>query len=160
KLAFTERVPERFDAYGWHTVTVADGNNIAEIEAAIRAAQADDRPSLISVKTVIGYGMPTQGTRKGHSDPPGEDAVREAKRHLNWPEDKEFFVPEEALAHYREAIERGARQEAEWHDLVEKYEQANPEEAKEWRTTMSGDLPEGWEDHLPKFEGAKAVATR
>lgn len=160
KLAFSERVNERFDAYGWHTITVADGNNLAEIDAAIRAAQADDRPSLISVKTVIGYGMPTQGTRKAHSDPPGEDAVREAKRHLNWPEDKEFYVPEEALAHYREAIERGAQQEADWSGLVEKYEQANPEEGKVWRTTMSGDLPDGWEDHLPKFAESKAVATR
>lgn len=160
KLAFSERVPERFDAYGWHTITVADGNNLAEIDAAIRSAQADDRPSLISVKTVIGYGMPTQGTRKAHSDPPGEDAVREAKRHLHWPEDKEFYVPEEALAHYREAIERGAQQESEWQSLVDKYEQANPEEGKTWRTTMSGDLPEGWEDHLPKFTESKAVATR
>ena len=160
KLAFTERVSERFDAYGWHTVTVADGNNLEEIDAAIRSAQADDRPSLISVKTVIGFGMPTQGTRKAHSDPPGEDAVREAKRHLNWPEDKEFFVPEEALAHYREAIERGAKEESDWHSLVDKYEQANAEEGKAWRTTMDGDLPEGWEDHLPKFTEPKAVATR
>lgn len=160
KLAFTERVSERFDAYGWHTINVADGNNLEEIDAAIRSAQADDRPSLISVKTVIGFGMPTQGTRKAHSDPPGEDAVREAKRHLNWPEDKEFFVPEEALAHYREAVERGAQQESDWHSLVDKYEQANAEEGKVWRTTMNGDLPEGWEDHLPKFTEPKAVATR
>lgn len=160
KLAFTERVSERFDAYGWHTINVADGNNLEEIDAAIRSAQADDRPSLISVKTVIGFGMPTQGTRKAHSDPPGEDAVREAKRHLNWPEDKEFYVPEEALAHYREAVERGAQQESDWHSLVDKYEQANAEEGKVWRTTMNGDLPEGWEDHLPKFTEPKAVATR
>lgn len=160
KLAFTERVSERFDAYGWHTINVADGNNLEEIDAAIRSAQADDRPSLISVKTVIGFGMPTQGTRKAHSDPPGEDAVRETKRHLNWPEDKEFFVPEEALAHYREAVERGAQQESDWHSLVDKYEQANAEEGKVWRTTMNGDLPEGWEDHLPKFTEPKAVATR
>src|SRR5689334_23360402 len=160
KLAFSERVPERFDAYGWHTITVADGNNLEEIDAAIRAAQADDRPSLISVKTVIGYGMPTQGTRKAHSDPPGDEAVRETKRHLHWPEDKEFYVPEEALAHYREAVQRGAQQESEWHSLVDKYEQANPDEGKVWRTTMNGDLPDGWEDHLPKFADGKAVATR
>jgi transketolase len=160
KLAFSERVSERFDAYGWHTITVPDGNNLDEIDAAIRAAQADDRPSLISVKTVIGYGMPTQGTRKAHSDPPGEEAVREAKRHLNWPEDKEFFVPEEALAHYREAIERGAQQEADWDALVKSYEQTNAEDGKLWRATMSGDLPDGWEEHLPKFAEPKAVATR
>jgi transketolase len=159
-LAFSERVTERFDAYGWHTITVPDGNNLSEIEAAIRAAQADDRPSLIAVKTVIGYGMATQGTRKAHSDPPGEDAVREAKRHLGWPEDKEFYIPDEALAHYREAIERGAQQEAEWNGLVERYEQAHAEDAKLWRTMMSPELPAGWEDHLPKFENSKDIATR
>src|SRR5215813_3741574 len=160
-LAFSESVPKRFEAYGWHTSTVEDGNDLVAIEAAIRDAQSvADRPSLISVKTTIGYGMPTAGTRKAHSDPPGEDAVRETKRHLNWPEDKQFYVPDEVLAHYREAIERGAQQEAEWHSLVDKYEQANTEEGKVWRTTMNGDLPDGWEDHLPKFEEPKAVATR
>src|SRR5204863_1087774 len=118
-------------------ITVPDGNNLDEIDAAIRAAQADDRPSLISVKTVIGYGMPTQGTRKAHSDPPGEEAVRETKRHLNWPEDKEFYVPEEALSHFREAVERGAQQEADWRGLIDQYEQSNPEDSKLWRATMS-----------------------
>ncbi|HXQ70090.1 MAG TPA: transketolase [Pyrinomonadaceae bacterium] len=159
-LAFSERVTERFDAYGWHTITVPDGNNLSEIEAAIRAAQADNRPSLIAVKTVIGYGMPTQGTRKAHSDPPGEDAVREAKRHLKWPEDKQFYIPDEALAHYREAVARGEQLESEWNALVERYEQTHPEEAKLWRTTMSPELPAGWEDHLPKFENTKEIATR
>src|ERR671938_1139105 len=118
-LAFTENVPQRFEAYGWHTSTVEDGNDLAAIESAIRDAQAvTDRPSLISVKTVIGYGMPTAGTRKAHSDAPGEEAVRETKRHLNWPEDKEFYIPDEALQHFREAIARGAQQEQEWNELV------------------------------------------
>jgi len=159
-LAFSERVTERFDAYGWHTITVPDGNNLNEIEAAIRAAQGDDRPSLIAVKTVIGYGMPTQGTRKAHSDPPGEDAVREAKRHLGWPEDRQFYIPDEALAHYREAVERGAQFEAEWNGLVERYEQSHPEQTELWRMMMSPELPAGWEAHLPKFEKPKEVATR
>jgi transketolase len=159
-LAFSERVSERFDAYGWHTITVPDGNNLDEIEAAIRAAQADDRPSLISVKTVIGYGMPTQGTRKAHSDAPGEDAVREAKRHLNWPEDKQFYIPEEALSHFRKATEQGAQFESEWRTLVAEFEKAHPEDSKQWRIMMSPDLPEGWEEHLPKFENSKDVATR
>ena len=160
-LAFSEDVQRRFDAYGWHTQTVADGNNLDEIELAIRTAQSvTDAPSLISVKTVIGYGMPTQGTRKAHSDPPGEDAVREAKRHLGWPEDKHFYIPEEALAHFREAIPNGEKLEADWRALVAGYEEAHPEESESWRTTMSGDLPAGWEEHLPKFEDAKAVATR
>src|SRR5438477_7638373 len=114
-LAFSESVAKRFEAYGWHTSTVEDGNDLAAIEAAIRDAQAvADRPSLISVKTTIGYGMPTAGTRKAHSDPPGEDAVRETKRHLGWPEDKQFYVPEEALAHFRQAIDRGAQFEDQW----------------------------------------------
>src|SRR5215217_2973705 len=160
-LAFSEDVPKRFEAYGWHTQTVADGNNLDEIENAIRAAQAvTDKPSLISVKTVIGFGMPTEGTRKAHSDAPGEDAVRETKRHLGWPEDKQFYIPEEALAHYREAIPRGEQLESEWRELVKNYEEAHPEEGKTWREMMSGELPAGWEDHLPKFEEPKSVATR
>ncbi len=160
-LAFSEDVPKRFNSYGWHTQTVADGNDLDEIELAIKTAQSiTDAPSLISIKTTIGYGMPTQGTRKAHSDPPGEDAVRETKRHLGWPEDKEFYIPEEALAHYREAISRGERLESEWNALVEKFTDSHPDEAKDWRAMMSGELPEGWEDHLPKFEDAKPVATR
>src|SRR2546423_6341493 len=160
-LAFSEDVPKRFEAYGWHTQTVADGNKLDDIEAAIRVAQSViDRPSLISVKTIIGFGMPTEGTRKAHSDPPGDEAVRETKRHLGWPEDKEFYIPEEALAHFREAIDRGEQLEADWRSLVERYGQTDPEEARSWQATMSGELPEGWEDHLPKFEDAKPIATR
>ena len=160
-LAFSEDVPKRFEAYGWHTRTVSDGNNLDDIEAAIREAQSvTDKPSLISVKTVIGFGMPTQGTRKAHSDAPGEDAVKETKRHLGWPEDKQFYIPDEALAHFREAIQRGEQFESEWNELVNNYEQSHSEDAKNFRTTMSGELPEGWEDHLPKFEDAKSVATR
>src|SRR5215216_2152709 len=87
-LAYSDDVPKRFDAYGWHTSTVEDGNDLAAIERAVRDAQAvTDRPSLISVKTVIGFGMPTAGTRKAHSDAPGAEAVRETKRRLGWPED-------------------------------------------------------------------------
>src|SRR2546423_1138424 len=160
-LAFTENVPQRFEAYGWHTSTVEDGNDLEAIEQAIRDAQSvGDRPSLISIKTIIGYGMPTAGTRKAHSDAPGEDAVRETKRHLGWPEDKDFYVPEEALSHFREAIERGARQEEEWNALIKKYEEKSPDASQKWRLTMSGDLPDGWESHLPSFENAKPMATR
>jgi transketolase len=104
--------------------------------------------------------MPTQGTRKAHSDAPGEDAVKETKRHLGWPEDKQFYIPDEALAHFREAVQHGEQFEAEWNELVNNYGQSHPEDAKNFRTTMSGELPEGWEDHLPKFEDAKPVATR
>jgi transketolase len=160
-LAFSENVPQRFEAYGWHTLTVEDGNNLDAIEAAIREAQSvGTKPSLISVKTTIGYGMPTAGTRKAHSDAPGEEAVRETKKHLGWPEDKQFYIPDEALAHFREAVERGAQQEKEWQALVAKYEQEHSELGGQWRATIKGDLPEDWEKHLPTFKDAKPVATR
>ena len=160
-LAFSEDVPKRFEAYGWHTLTVEDGNDLAAIEQAIRDAQSvGTKPSLISVKTTIGYGMPTAGTRKAHSDAPGEEAVRETKRHLGWPEDKQFYVPDEALAHFREAVERGSLQEAGWRSLVEKFVQEHADLGQTWTTTMKGDLPADWEKHLPDFKDAKPMATR
>ena len=160
-LAFSEDVPARFEALGWHTSTVSDGNSLDEIEAAIRDAQAvTDRPSLISVKTIIGYGMPSAGTRKAHSDAPGADAVRDTKRQLSWPEDKSFYVPDEVLAHFRKAVERGERTENAWRALVADYEQSHPENAGQWRSMMDGELPADWEDHLPKFENAQSMATR
>jgi transketolase len=160
-LAFSEDVPKRFEAYGWHTLTVEDGNDLEAIDSAIREAQSvGTKPSLISVKTTIGYGMPTAGTRKAHSDAPGEAAVRETKRHLGWPEEKQFYVPDEALAQFRKAIDQGAQQEAEWKTLVEKYEEKHSELGSLWRTTMNGDLPDGWEKHLPTFKDSKPVATR
>jgi transketolase len=160
-LAFSEDVPNRFNAYGWHTLTVADGNDLEAIDAAIREAQSvTDKPSLISVKTVIGFGMPTQGTRKAHSDAPGDDAVKETKRHLGWPEDKQFYIPDDALAHFREAVERGSRQEGEWKTLVANYGETHSELGKQWSATVKGELPEDWETHLPDFKDAKPVATR
>ncbi len=160
-LAFSEDVPERFEAYGWHTQTVRDGNDLNAIEQAIRAAHAvTDRPSLISVKTIIGYGMPTEGTRKAHSDAPGEEAVRETKRRLGWPEDKQFYVPDEALAHFREAIEKGQKYEAEWNTLVKEYRKKYPDLGQLLQTMMEGKLPDDWETHLPRFENAKPMATR
>jgi transketolase len=160
-LAFSEDVPKRFEAYGWHTLTVADGNDLDAIEAAIREAQSvGDKPSLISVKTIIGYGMPTAGTRKAHSDAPGQEAVRETKRRLGWPEDKQFYIPEEALNHFRKALTRGAQLEAEWKALVDDYERKYPELGREWLATIKGELPDGWESHLPSFTDAKPMATR
>jgi transketolase len=159
-LAFTEDVPKRFESYGWHTSTVADGNNLEEIEAAIRDAQSVDRPSLISVKTTIGYGMPTAGTRKAHSDAPGQEAVRETKRHLGWPEDKQFYVPDEALAHFRRNVDRGAKFESEWKELVAEYSKQHEDLGKSWQQTVSGNLPDDWEKHLPSFDDAEAMATR
>jgi transketolase len=160
-LAFSEEVPKRFESYGWHTSTVEDGNDLAAIEQAIRDAQAvGDRPSLISVKTIIGFGMPTAGTRKAHSDAPGPEAVRETKRHLGWPEDKQFYIPDEALQHFRKAVERGEQQESDWRKRVEEYSRKFPELGRMWTTVTNGELPKGWEDQLPTFENAKPMATR
>jgi transketolase len=160
-LAFSEDVPKRFEAYGWHTATVGNGNDLEAIEKAVRDAQAvKDRPSLISVKTVIGFGMPTAGTRKAHSDAPGAEAVKETKRHLGWPEDEDFYIPDEALAQFRRAVERGEQQEREWDALVERYTSQFSEQGEAWRVTMSGDLPADWESHLPTFADAKPMATR
>ena len=160
-LAYSDNVPKRFESYGWHTSVVEDGNDLNAIEAMIRDAQSiSDRPSLISVKTTIGYGMPTAGTRKAHSDPPGEEAVRETKRHLNWPEDKQFYVPDEVLAHYRQAIDRGKQDENLWNEMVKRFAAKYEDLGKLWQQTISGELPEDWEQHLPSFEDAEAIATR
>jgi transketolase len=160
-LAFTENVPMRFQAYGWHTLTVADGNDLNAIENAIREAQSvKDKPSLISIKTTIGFGMPTQGTRKAHSDAPGVDAVKETKRALGWDEGKEFYIPDEVLNHFRTAIDKGANLENEWNTLVKNYKEQNTEDGKLFTTTINNELPEDWESHLPNFEDVKSAATR
>ena len=100
-LAFTEDVTKRFEACGWHVLEVADGNDLKAIEAAIKDAQkVKDKPSLIRVHTIIGFGMPKQGTSKAHSDAPGEEAVKETKRNLGWPENKSFYIPKEALVSF------------------------------------------------------------
>lgn len=160
-LAFSEDVPKRFEAYGWHTIVIENGNDLSAIDRAIREAQSiHDRPSLINVQTTIGYGMPTAGTRKAHSDAPGEDAVRETKRKLGWPEDKLFYIPEKALRHFRKAVEAGARFEEEWNWMLQKYTEENPELGREWDTMARRALPTGWEPHLPSFNDGKAIATR
>ena len=160
-LAFTEDVTKRFEACGWHVLDVADGNDLKAIETAIKAAQkVKDKPTLIRVHTIIGYGMPKQGTNKAHSDAPGADAVKETKRNLGWPEDKQFYIPKEALAHFRTAVKNGAMLERDWNDAVKKYEKANPDLGAAFRTIRSGDLPDGWENSLPKFDGVVGKATR
>jgi transketolase len=160
-LAFTENVPARFAAYGWHTQTVADGNDLDAIEAALRAAQAvTGKPSLIAVKTTIGYGMPSAGTNQAHSDAPGAEAVRATKKALGWPEDAQFYIPEAALAHFRAAQTHGAEREAAWNALLETYAAAHPELAQEFKLIQTGALPENWEQHLPDFAEAPAAATR
>ncbi|HZH34142.1 MAG TPA: transketolase, partial [Pyrinomonadaceae bacterium] len=138
-----------------------DGNDVTAIEEAIQEAQkVADKPSLISVKTIIGFGMPKQGTSKAHSDAPGEEAVRETKRNLNWDENAQFFVPDEVYAHFGKAAENGARAEDEWLALTEKYEQTHGDLGKDFAEIRKNELPAGWEDALPKFDEIKPAATR
>lgn len=160
-LAFTENVTERFEACGWHVSEVADGNDTKAIENAIKAAQKiKDKPKIIRVKTIIGFGMPKQGTSKAHSDAPGVDAVKETKRNLGWPENKSFFVPKEVSAHMRKAIKNGAKLEKDWEASVKKYNKAFPELGERLAATRSNKLADGWESSLPKFDNVEAKATR
>ena len=160
-LAFTEDRTKRFESAGWHVLEVADGNDLKAIENAIKAAQkVKNKPSIIRIHTIIGFGMPKQGTSKAHSDAPGEEAVRETKRNLGWPEDKHFYIPKEALAKFREAVKNGAKLEKDWNALVGKYEKANPVIGATFHGIRSGTLPDGWEKSLPRFDDVAAKATR
>ena len=161
-IAFTEEVGRRFEAYGWQ-VQHADGNSIAEVSEAIERARAEvNKPSLIIARTVIAFGSPhKEGTAEAHGAPLGEEEVRLTKQALGWPEEPPFFVPEEALAEFRKALDRGRAWDEEWSASFERYARAYPVEADLWRTVTSGRLPAGWDAKLPSF-GAEdgAVATR
>jgi len=161
-LAFTENVGQRFEAYGWHVQRV-DGNDLKEVEAALSAAQAaTERPSLIIARTHIAYGSPNkQDTAEAHGAPLGEEEVKLTKRALGWPLEPAFYIPDEALAHFREALQRGRAWEAQWQAQFDAYAAAHPELAAEWRTVMNGRLPEGWADKIPTFTpGGGSMATR
>jgi len=160
-LAFSEDVTKRFEACGWEVSVVEDGNDIEAIENAIAGArQSKGKPKLIRIKTIIGFGMPKQGTSKAHSDAPGPDAVKETKRNLDWPENKSFYIPKEVLSHFRAAVKNGAKAEKDWNAFVRAYEKAFPDLGKTLRETRTGKLPDGWENSLPKFDGVEAKATR
>ncbi|HUV69000.1 MAG TPA: transketolase [Terracidiphilus sp.] len=161
ELSFTENVYKRFEAYNWHVQRVMDGNDVAGIEAAIEAAKAETgKPSLIAVRTVIGYGSPKEGTSKVHGEPLGAADVAAAKKFFGFPEDKSFYLPEDALKNWREAGERGAGFEAEWKKLFAGYAAAFPDLAAEFERTDKGELRAGWEKSIPSFPVEKAVATR
>jgi transketolase len=160
-LSYTEDALERFKAYHWHVQRVADGNDLAALDAAIEAAKAETgRPSIIAVRTVIGYGSPKAGTSKVHGEPLGVEAVAATKKFFGFPEDQSFFVPDEALANWRKAVERGAAAEAEWVKHFAGYAAANPELAAEFERTLAGKLKDGWEKSLPSFAPGKPQATR
>ncbi|MEK7834149.1 MAG: transketolase [Acidobacteriota bacterium] len=160
-LAFTEDRAKRFEAYGWHVQIVMDGNVIAGIEAAVNAAKADPRPSIICVRSVIGYGSPNKaGTSKAHGEPLGADEIKLTKQNLCWPSEEPFFVPEEALNNFRQSVTRGQQTEAEWEGKFAAYETAHFDKAQEWRNWASGKLPEGWQANIPVFPAGTAMATR
>src|ERR1039458_3193311 len=161
ELSYTEDALERFEAYHWHVQRVTDGNDLAAIEAAILAAKAETgRPSIIAVRTVIGYGSPKAGSNKVHGEPLGAEAVAATKKFFNFPEDQSFVVPDAALANWRKAVERGAGFEAAWMKLFEGYRAANPELAAQFERTQKGALKAGWEKAIASFPVDKAVATR
>ncbi|MGZ6266603.1 MAG: transketolase, partial [Candidatus Limnocylindrales bacterium] len=160
-MDFTEDVLKRFDAYGWHTQRVDDGNDVRAIDAAITAARADDRPSLIAVRTHIGFGAPTKhDSQKAHGSPLGEDEVRGAKESYGWDPDKHFFVPKAALSLYREAIPAGKKLVAGWRERLARYGRDFPAEAAELDRRWSGRLAEGWASGLKTYAPGEEVPTR
>ena len=161
-LTFSDDTAKRFESYGWHVERVADGNDLGALDAALAAARrVVDRPSLVIVRTHIAFGSPhKQDTPEAHGAPLGEDEVKLTKQRLGWPSLEPFHVPEEALAHWRLARERGARLEAEWSKKYDAYRQAYPELAAELERRLTGRLAEGWDEGLPTFGPADAQATR
>ena len=162
-LTFTEDRVQRFAAYGWHTQAVGDGNDPGAIDEALRIAQSEtERPSLILVRTHIGYGSPhKQDTFKAHGAPLGEEEVKLTKRNLDWPIEPPFHVPDRALEHFRQAVERGKRAQAEWDDKFSAYAQAFPALAAELHQVLRGEVPQGWDAQIPRFSpDAQGMATR
>jgi transketolase len=163
-IAFTENVAQRFQAYGWHVIGPIDGMDISSVDSALKMAQAEkNHPSLIICHTVIGYGSPNKaGTASAHGEPLGEEETRLTKQALGWPYDGPFSVPAEVLTHFRQAQEKGKRQQQEWETKLEAYRHAFPDEAKRLEESLKGDLPEGWDrDLVELFQGQnEPVATR
>ena len=165
-LSFSEDVAKRYEAYGWFVQTVdGDGNDITAIQRALDAARAEPRrPSLIKLRTHIGYGSPNkQDTAEVHGSPLGDPEVALTKQRYGWDPARTFWVPVEALDHYRREVEKGARLMAEWDALFARYEQGYPDLAREFRTALRGDVPENWRriwESLPPFDPASGMATR
>ena len=162
-ISFTEDRARRFEAYGWQTITVPDGNNLDSIDEAIREAQSEKlRPSLILVRTIIGFGSPhKQGSFESHGSPLGAEEVKLTKQNLGWPLDPPFYVPEEALAHFRRSVDAGKQAESVWSAAFSAYEKSFPEPAREFAQAMRGELPKDWAAEIPSFPAdAKGIATR
>ncbi len=161
-IAFNEDVSARFRAYGWHVLEVQDGNDLQAIDHAIRDARAElHKPSLISIRTHLGYGSPLQDKYEAHGSPLGEENVLETKQNLGWPEEPDFYIPEEVLQFFRQAVELGKKKQAEWDELFNEYARKYPDQAAELGMVIQDKLPGGWEKELPQFPAdAKGMATR
>ncbi len=162
-ITFTEDRQKRFDAYGWHTQVIDDGNNLGAIFLAIEAARLEtDRPSLILIRTHIGYGSPhKQDTFEAHGSPLGEEEAKLTKQYFGWPEKKAFYVPKEAEKHFRKAVQRGRQMEKKWQAKLAAYSKKYSELAKELQKLIKGELTSGWQENIPQFEAdEKGMATR
>lgn len=161
-LHFSEDVAKRFEAYGWHVQKVANGDtDVDAIDAALSAAKADARPSLIMVRTTIGFGSPHKaGSCEAHGAPLGPDEVKATKVALGWDPEKQFHIPADAGAHLLSAVDRGSKAEAAWQGTFEAWAAANPELAGEWRTALRGELPADWDSAMPTFTVKDEPATR
>ena len=160
-LTFTEDVQARFRAYDWHTLTVEDGNDLAAIEQAIKDAQAEtERPTLISVKTIIGYGSPLQGTSKVHGSPLGADNLKKTKEFLGWDPEKSFYIPQEVKGHLADVGKKGAELQTKWKNSFEEYSENYSEDARNFISSFDGKLPAGWDAEMPSFKAGDALATR
>jgi len=163
EIDFTEDVRKRFEAYGWHTRVVSDGNDTEDIASAIREAQAEDqRPSLILARTHIGYGSPhKQDNFTAHGDPLGEEELQATKKALGWPTMEKFYLPQESVEYFRQAVSHGAQMEDEWRKKFAAYKQAFPKEAAEFESIISDTLPQNWDVNLPNWKPTdKPIATR
>lgn len=161
-ITFTEDRAKRFEAYGWQTLKVADGNDVAAIDRALQSAVADTtRPTLILVRTHLGYGSPKQDSFKAHGSPLGDKDVKATKDKLGWPESPDFYVPDDAARKFAEAQPVGEKAEGEWNQRMRAYAQAFPEQSKELETRLRGELPPAWDADLPSFPAdAKGLSTR
>ena len=162
-LTFTEDRAKRFEAYGWHVQEVDDGNDLQALEKALLNAQDEPlRPSIIMVRTHLGYGAPhKQDTFEAHGAPLGAEEVKLTKQHLGWPLEPAFYAPEEAIQHFRRAVERGKQAEADWNTNFSAYQKAHPDLARELGQRMTGQLPKDWDSELPTFPAdPKGLATR
>ncbi len=160
--SFSENVKQRFEAYGWEHLLVKDGNDTAEILAAIeKAKQNTSQPTMIEVKTVIGFGAPNAGTSKVHGAPLGDEGILEAKKAYGWNYEEKFFVPEEVTARFKETIgERGEKAETAWNELFASYKAEYPELAKQLEDSLNNKLPADWDEDLPVYDDSKALASR